>query len=148
MHDDTDRHDDADKTVLRLIGYWAAAGQEEWPHPTAFVEPAGDPESRRRVVAYLRAGTTCLATAGVARCRICGGPNGSGELTDGRHFVWPEGLAHYVEEHDVRLPDEVVATMADPPAPVDPVAFERDLFDTGRIVIDGSWWLSAARTVS
>lgn len=29
---------------------------------------------------------------------------GSRDLTDGT-FVWPEGLAHYVERHDVKLPD-------------------------------------------
>ena len=28
-------------------------------------------------------------------------------------WVWPEGLAHYVEAHDVRLPDDLIATMRD-----------------------------------
>jgi hypothetical protein len=32
---------------------------------------------------------------------------GSVEYSDGR-FIWPEGLAHYVEEHQARLPDEFV----------------------------------------
>ena len=36
-------------------------------------------------------------------CRICGAQNGSLELTDGV-FLWPEGLAHYVTAHAVRLP--------------------------------------------
>ena len=33
---------------------------------------------------------------------------GCTELTDGV-WVWPVGLAHYVEHHDVRLPDEFAA---------------------------------------
>jgi hypothetical protein len=35
---------------------------------------------------------------------------GSRDLTDGV-WVWPEGLAHYVEEHDVMLPDAFLHTM-------------------------------------
>jgi hypothetical protein len=35
---------------------------------------------------------------------------GGGEFTDGE-WLWPEGLAHYVEAHSVRLPDAVVASM-------------------------------------
>ncbi|MBY8871568.1 hypothetical protein K7640_06880 [Micromonospora sp. PLK6-60] len=140
--------DDADKKVLRLIGYWTGPGQEDWPDPAAFVDRDADPAARERVVAYLRAGTTCMTTTGTARCRLCGEPNGSAELTDGRHFVWPEGLAHYVEAHHLRLPDEVVGLMDEPPAAVDPVSFERDLFDTGRLAIDDSWWLSAGRPVA
>jgi hypothetical protein len=35
---------------------------------------------------------------------------GGRDLTDGV-WMWPEGLAHYVERHAVRLPDEFVATM-------------------------------------
>jgi hypothetical protein len=35
---------------------------------------------------------------------------GSRCLTDGL-WVWPEGLAHYVEHHDVYLPAEFLRTM-------------------------------------
>lgn len=45
---------------------------------------------------------------GVSTCRMCGTPNGAGEFTDGV-YVWPEGLAHYVQEHSVRLPAEFLA---------------------------------------
>lgn len=44
---------------------------------------------------------------GHAHCRVCGALNGSLELTDGT-FSWPEGLAHYLEEHGVRLPPRFV----------------------------------------
>jgi hypothetical protein len=45
---------------------------------------------------------------GYSRCRICGKDNGAAEYTDGT-YVWPEGLAHYIYDHAVRLPDELVA---------------------------------------
>lgn len=32
-------------------------------------------------------------------------------MTGGVCFVWMEGLAHYVEAHNVRLPAEVTAAM-------------------------------------
>jgi hypothetical protein len=35
---------------------------------------------------------------------------GSWDLTDGE-WVWPQGLAHYVQRHWVCLPDEFVETM-------------------------------------
>jgi hypothetical protein len=38
-------------------------------------------------------------------------------MTDGV-YCWPEGLAHYVKEHDVRLPDEFVTHVARAPKPL------------------------------
>lgn len=38
-------------------------------------------------------------------CRVCGQVVGNLELSDGV-YVWPEGLAHYVLSHSVRLPAE------------------------------------------
>src|SRR5262245_48523055 len=51
---------------------------------------------------------------GFSCCRFdCGIPDnemGSCDLYDGK-WLWPEGLAHYVERHSVRLPDEFIQTM-------------------------------------
>jgi hypothetical protein len=51
---------------------------------------------------------------GYSFCRFeCGIPNnamGDSDLSDGE-WLWPEGLAHYVERHSVRLPDEFIQTM-------------------------------------
>jgi len=46
-------------------------------------------------------------------CRFCGREIGFRELTDGR-WVWPEGLGHYVEAHDVRLPEAFLASVRAP----------------------------------
>jgi hypothetical protein len=80
------------------------------------------------------------AAAGTSLCRICGQANGSVELTDGVRFAWPEGLAHYVEAHNVRLPAEVTAAMTIAPQPVDVTDLERRLLDTNELIIDADWW--------
>ncbi|MBM0260135.1 hypothetical protein JNW89_29035, partial [Micromonospora sp. 4G55] len=51
-------------------------------------------------------------------------------------------LAHYIDAHSVRLPDEITELMDQPPAPVDVEAFERDVLETEQIVIDAAWWHS------
>lgn len=68
---------------------------------------------------------------GYSPCRLCGMNNGALELSDGV-YVWPEGLRHYVVDHDVRLPQEFVSH----------VATTTEAFETaGR---DESWWRAMA----
>jgi hypothetical protein len=64
---------------------------------------------------------------------------GAAELSDGR-FLWPEGLAHYVECHGVRPPHEFVAhALAS--------AHSAELRDSahthgpGDVSVDESWWM-------
>ncbi len=128
------------KVTVRLIGYWASPDDDSWPEAARFVDHDQDPELRARVVAYLHAGTAFVGTGGWSCCRLCGARNGALELTDGQRFVWPEGLVHYVEDHDVWLPDDVARLMAAPPAVVDEEAFVRGLLDTGEVVVDVDWW--------
>lgn len=128
--------------VLRHIGYWdGPAVPEGLPDVCEFVSAEPDVAVQRAVAAYLRSGTTFVVAAGLSVCRLCGAGNGGGEQTDGEYFVWPEGLAHYVEEHGVRLPDEVVAIAVRGPAPdVDPDRFALALLETGELTIDTDWW--------
>jgi hypothetical protein len=130
--------------TLRLIGYWdGRAAPDGWPDVCEFVSTVDGPV-RRALAAYLRSGTVFAAAAGVSVCRLCGAANGSAELTDGRHFVWPEGLAHYVEAHGVRLPDEVVAVAGPGVAPVvDAGRFALSL-ESGEVTIDARWWRGLA----
>ncbi|WP_427896686.1 hypothetical protein ACQHIV_03445 [Kribbella sp. GL6] len=93
---------------LKLIGYWSGPGADGWPEIGAFVDEGWDPEEREWVVDYLRTGVISRTYMGYSRCRMCGRDNGVVELTDGV-WVWPEGLAHYLDEHGVRLPSEFVA---------------------------------------
>ncbi|TWD73097.1 hypothetical protein FB561_6982 [Kribbella amoyensis] len=59
---------------------------------------------------------------------LCGKANGSVELTD-LLYIWPEGLAHYVKEHDVRLPERFVRHTES----------QLELMDD--VEVDETWWL-------
>lgn len=88
----------------RIIGYWRGDNDPDWPDVRAFVDPVWDAQERDAVIAYLTADIwASYRYGGESACRLCGAPNGSAEPTDGT-FRWPEGLAHYVAEHEVRLP--------------------------------------------
>ncbi|WP_146841737.1 hypothetical protein [Cellulomonas composti] len=117
-------------TVAQLVGYWRAelpaldprlsvsveqgAAYERmrqrercWPDPRAFIDLAWSEDERNVVVEHLRTGTLVNQYRGLSPCRFCGCHNGSAELSDGT-FCWPEGLAHYLDAHAVRLPEEFV----------------------------------------
>jgi hypothetical protein len=98
----------------------------------AFVDPNWPQNERDLVAEYLERGTLVNQYRGLSRCRFCKESNGSAELTDGS-FCWPEGLAHYVWSHVVRLPKRFVAhVQASPfhwgnvPRPTFPSAGQRD----------------------
>lgn len=95
-------------TDLILIGYWQSEQRPALPDPHRFVDPAWDRDERDLVADYLRGGLPVLHMMGYSPCRMCSSQqNGVSELTDGT-YLWPEGLAHYVADHEVRLPDEFV----------------------------------------
>ena len=94
-----------------LIGYWHA-GADPYSHPQVLVDPGWEAGRRDAIVGYLRSGATCGMYLGWSYCRFgCYDQNGGRELCDDR-WCWPSGLAHYVEHHLIRLPDEFVAHAA------------------------------------
>ena len=93
---------------LHPIGYWMDHDQPDLPDPAELVDHSWNPRERQLVAAVLGAAATHRPGEGCSICRICGAPNGFLDLSDGR-YVWPEGLSHYVAEHSVRLPIDVVA---------------------------------------
>lgn len=112
---------------LVRMGYWA--GREAgWPDVRGFVDESWDRDERIDTLVYLRRGLVARAYLGPSECRFCGKRNGSVELTD-LVYLWPEGLAHYVEEHGVRLPGEFVAHVRAQALVMDDIE------------VDDSWWL-------
>ena len=102
---------------LKSVGLWATGTLLDtnsclgWIHPRHLQRAGWNTRDRARILAYLRSGTEWAGYRGQSRCRLgCEAPNGSRDQTDGV-WVWPEGLAHYVEAHDVRLPEAFVDTM-------------------------------------
>lgn len=92
------------------IGYWRLSNDSDTadlPTPVADTCALSD-DDREHLVAYLmRVDLPSTEYRGFSRCRICGCRNGSADVCDGT-YVWPSGLAHYVAEHRVALPDEFV----------------------------------------
>ncbi len=124
----------------RLIGYWFEPDYGmEYPSPKGFVRPGWiDAHSLGVLLHYLRSAPEFGAFRGRSWCRFqCGVGHkimGHREFWDGV-WVWPEGLAHYVESHDVFLPDEFLkhAMIKAPPA---------GLPDAGLRSADLDFWLS------
>jgi len=89
---------------LIAVGYWITSLNDDslFP-PQEFVRTKLGAD----VASYLRSGETYEEYRGLSWCRFqCGilhREMGSRDLTDGT-WVWPEGLAHYVESHSVNLP--------------------------------------------
>ncbi len=127
---------------LEVLGHWFNPhAPKTLPRPQALVG-VWDQEPRSAVLEYLRAGRELTRFPEPSFCRFdCGIVHtGAGDYTDGR-WVWPEGLPHYVECHDVQLPatftDHAVACGGVPPRFRMPeVAF--GLYDTAP-------WLTWAR---
>lgn len=92
--------------LLQRVGYWGDRDRG-LPDPRALVDESWEAAERHLVTDYLVRGFVARAYLGYSACRICGAQNGSLEFTDGV-FLWPEGLAHYVTAHAVRLPANFV----------------------------------------
>lgn len=91
---------------MRRIGFWKNEQHPELPDPSEAIDVDADPDLIHQVGFYFAKGTMLAVGFGFSTCRVCGEPNGSVEFTDGT-YIWPEGLAHYVRDHSVRLPVEV-----------------------------------------
>lgn len=121
-----------------VIGYWRNAAEPYWPDVNDYVDPTWDPTARATVADRLRAGRQVRQSRGHSTCRICGQPNGTAEFTDGT-YVWPEGLAHYVSDHQVRLPQPCETHFLAPLGPGNSVVTAANI----RVrEADEAWWLS------
>lgn len=116
-------------TRLIRIGYWAGDDNASLPDPGRFVDADWSYEEREAVTEYLSRGFVARAYLGQSNCRICGVTVGSRELSDGV-YLWPEGLAHYVEAHAVRLPDSVLEHI------------EQRTAELEDAQVDDAWWRS------
>lgn len=105
---------DVDNPGLRAIGFWNDPNTPSgWPEIDALVDPGWDEDERDFIISYLKHGVLGRVHMGYSTCRVCGkADNGDSEYSDGT-YVWPSGLAHYVEGHAVRLPHEFVQHAAD-----------------------------------
>lgn len=90
---------------LHAIGYWYSTYEPHLPHPIAN-QSRRDPPTRDAVRAHLQRGEVWMAFSGHSYCRLCDcndASMGSCDLTDGV-WIWPQGLTHYLDTHDIELP--------------------------------------------
>lgn len=123
-----------EKKQLIGIGYWHSIYGAGFPDPGNFVDQTWNKKEKDIIFRYLQTGHLMpFLTMGVSWCRFRCGANhlGAGEFTDGK-YVWPEGLAHYIDKHEVRLPDEVVQFMLSNKSSE---AVSGDDFE-----VDWTWW--------
>ena len=127
---------------LIAIGFWFSKWEPHFPHPQTLVGEAGEKE-KQMVANYLDAGLTFISYLGFSGCRFdCGAPEsemGTSDYTDGV-WVWPEGLSHYIRNHDIILPIEFIEhaeknNWVIPPDTTVPVV------DTGQLPVDFNFWI-------
>jgi hypothetical protein len=96
---------------MKLIGYWTSESDPELPNPRDLVRPGWLGVERENLIRYLMNASFFRGSWGHSSCRFhCGVDDtdmGSSELTDGE-WVWPEGLVHYVDRHEVLLPEDFI----------------------------------------
>ncbi|AZZ90649.1 hypothetical protein EUZ85_07930 [Hahella sp. KA22] len=90
---------------MKVLGFWSNS-YENGVTPSFLCGDIGS--DKEKIVSYLKSGARCNAWLGYARCRFeCEDSEtsvlGCSEMTDGK-WIWPEGLYHYVEKHDLLLP--------------------------------------------
>jgi hypothetical protein len=90
---------------MKEVGFWNNWRNEypEYPMP---VENKAN-YNVERMFDYLSNGVLAGGYRGTSHCRICRVRAGSKEYIDG-FFLWPEGLPHYIKEHQIELPSDFV----------------------------------------
>lgn len=89
------------------IGYWT----EETGNPKNYIYSGHIKEDDfQTIISYLKGHNpyskfvkTKHRFRGFARCLICKKANGSTCLSD-KTYIWPDGFGHYVEQHQIQLP--------------------------------------------
>jgi hypothetical protein len=125
--------------ILIGVGFWRSIFEPLLPDPAWFVDKEWNVTESQQVIDYLRQGREFRLWMGRSWCRFnCQNTSmGAADLTDGT-YCWPEGLAHYLKKHKLRLPEKVVNHI-----------LTQDIFpfDHARQVeelcpVDKSWWLT------
>ncbi len=118
---------------LHAVGFWRSEREPHLPDPNDHVDPHWNPTERTAALQYLQTQATGqLSMRGYSPCRICGQRNGSREYSNNL-MRWPQGLAHYIQDHNVRLPEETIALMTEPVGD-EPADWMLDPPDTKRLL--------------
>jgi hypothetical protein len=120
--------------TLIAIGLWRSELEPYYPHPKQFIDESWDSEEKQDVITRLKNSYALpYPYAGKSWCRFnCGETEmGNRDYSDGI-YLFPEGLVHYIEQHNVKLPNAVVQKMLS--TPIEKYNFESDFS------VDIEWW--------
>jgi hypothetical protein len=82
-----------------------------WINPEELTSFSYDRDCKNKIIDHLKKGRRLNFSMGNSYCRFnCGVSRkeiGCFEITDG-HWIWPSGLSHYIEFHDIPLPESFV----------------------------------------
>lgn len=120
--------------TLIAIGLWHSELEPYYPHPQQFVDGGWDEQEKLAITNRLENGYALpYPYAGKSWCRFnCGETEmGNRDYSDGI-YLFPEGLLHYIEKHNVKLPDTVIEKMLT--NPITKYNFESDFS------VDIEWW--------
>lgn len=124
----------------RTVGYWHSDSSPRFIHPKHLVGKYKDEGLKNKICYYLRNAKLHTSWMGFSYCRFeCGCQDmGTVDKYD-NNWIWPEGLEHYVRDHNVILPEEFIETMRKNDfTPPDP-----DLFRSPC----NTWWIQWCRNI-
>lgn len=105
------------------IGFWHSDRETFFPHPRVFIGEALGLDIKEKLSKHIANSLVLKHYRGASPCRICNKWVGSRENTDGL-FIFPEGFAHYISEHDL-LPPKIFLEYA--LGKLDKIAAEKEL---------------------
>lgn len=93
---------------MKAVGYWKSTKEPNLPEPFGMVGHYNDQELKTKIIKYLKSGNIYVQWRGFSNCRFKCDPKhralGTKCLSDGV-YVWPEGFYHYIEKHNIILPE-------------------------------------------
>jgi hypothetical protein len=80
------------------------------PNIESFIDSNWHPEDKSLIVNYLRTSPNVVASSAMpTSCMLCEERLGDpGSFFSDGYWLWPERLVHYIEKHNLRIPDEMV----------------------------------------
>ncbi len=95
----------------RHFGWWRESGIVEAPPLFDWTDRAWKPDDHNQIVAYLEDAKCVCATTSPDFCPLCPTTLRAFHYQSDGTWIWSSSLAHLVRDHNVRLPDDFVASI-------------------------------------
>ena len=82
-------------------GFWKSSCEPDLPSPAPNDTPWEGQNVFVQQLKHVEQNAKCVRYRGFSTCRVCGCLNGTKEFSH-NNWKWPEGLMHYIVEHNVQ----------------------------------------------